>query len=358
MRDQLKKHLSFASSLLMSALLCSVLALGIRADTQSALALQQQAEPVMTARQRRLLVPGGDAFGIKVYASGVMVVGTADIETPEGVRNPATDAGVKVKDIITAVDGTAVHTVEDLSERLQNCDGVPVTVTLQRKGNTFDAVITPVCSTDGKFQVGLWVRDSTAGIGTMTFYDPTSGWFGGLGHAICDVDTGEIVPIDSGVVVGAKVLDVRKGVKGAAGELVGVFDDNQQIGSLYVNCGVGVFGEALQADTLSGEAIPIAFKEEIKEGPAQIICAASGKPETYDIAITRIMTATGASGKSMAIQVTDDRLIALTGGIVQGMSGSPILQDGRLVGAVTHVMLGDPTRGYGIFIESMLEQIP
>ena len=214
MKKPWRKHLSFAGSLLMSALLCTVLALGIRADTQSAMALGS--EPVMTARQRQLLVPGGDAFGVKVYASGVMVVGTADIETPQGVKNPATDAGVRVKDIITAVDGVSVNTVEDLSDRLQNCDGDPVMVTLQREDETFDAVITPVCSTEGKFQVGLWVRDSTAGIGTVTFYDPASGWFGGLGHAICDVDTGEVIPIDSGTVVGAKVLDVRKGVKGVA----------------------------------------------------------------------------------------------------------------------------------------------
>ena len=356
MREPWRKHLSFAGSLLTSALLCTVLALGIRADTQSAMALQS--EPVMTARQRQLLVPGGDAFGIKVYASGVMVVGTADIETPQGVKNPATDAGVRVKDIITAVDGVPINTVEDLSARLQNCDGAPVTVTLQREDKSFDAVITPVCSIDGKFQVGLWVRDSTAGIGTVTFYDPASGWFGGLGHAICDVDTGEIIPIDSGTVVGAKVLDVRKGVKGSAGELIGIFDDNQQLGSLKINCNVGVFGQAEQSDAWGGEAIPIAFKEEIREGPAQIICAASGQPQTYDIEITRVMTATGANGKSMAIEVVDPDLIALTGGIVQGMSGSPILQDGRLVGAVTHVMLGDPTCGYGIFMESMLEQIP
>ena len=158
--------------------------------------------------------------------------------------------------------------------------------------------------------------------------------------------------------MGAKVLDVRKGVKGAAGELIGIFDDSQQLGSLKVNCNAGVFGQAEQPDAWQGEAIPIAFKEEIREGAAQIVCSASGQPRTYDIEITRVMTATGANGKSMAIEVVDPELIALTGGIVQGMSGSPILQDGRLVGAVTHVMLGDPTRGYGIFIESMLEQIP
>ncbi|MBQ3390975.1 MAG: SpoIVB peptidase [Clostridia bacterium] len=355
MKTQRKRIVSFIESLLISALLCAVLAAGIQLETPQVQALSQGMQQVMAARQRRLLIPGGDVFGIKVYALGVMVVGTAEVETEQGQVNPAAQAGIRVKDVITCVDGEPIRTVEKLMQRLQDCDGSPITLTLKRKDESVETVITPVWSAEGKYQVGLWVRDSTAGIGTMTFYDPATDCFGGLGHAICDVDTGEVIPIDSGVVIGAKILDVRRGVRGTAGELSGMFDDNVTIGTLRTNCEAGIFGRLSESSAAEGEAVPIAFREEIREGAATVICAASGKPEEYAIQINRVLSATGSGGKSMVIQVTDDRLIALTGGIVQGMSGSPILQDGRLVGAVTHVLVGDPTKGYGIFIESMLE---
>ena len=335
MREPWRKHLSFAGSLLTSALLCTVLALGIRADTQSAMALQS--EPVMTARQRQLLVPGGDAFGIKVYASGVMVVGTADIETPQGVKNPATDAGVRVKDIITAVDGVPINTVEDLSARLQNCDGAPVTVTLQREDKSFDAVITPVCSTDGKFQVGLWVRDSTAGIGTVTFYDPASGWFGGLGHAICDVDTGQIMPLSQGEIVEASIIGVDPGSSGDPGQLQGAFVAQKASGLLYANSYNGVYGQLFDAPAYA-QTIPMAQSQEVTEGPAQILTTISGEtPAYFDAYIEKVSLSQEEPTKNMVIRITDPDLLEISGGIVQGMSGSPIIQDGMLVGAVTHV---------------------
>lgn len=201
---------------------------------------------------------------------------------------------------------------------------------------------------------GMWVRDSTAGIGTLTFFDPHTGTFGGLGHAICDVDTGEIVPIDKGTVVGATIIDIRKGQKGAAGELVGVFDDSVSIGTLFSNGKTGIFGQAVNTYVPTGPHIQVALRGEVKTGPAHIVCSASGTVQWYQIEITKIIPG-AVDGKSMCISVTDPKMIELTGGIVQGMSGSPIVQNGKLVGAVTHVMLSDPTKGYGIFIESMLE---
>ncbi|MBQ3078243.1 MAG: SpoIVB peptidase [Clostridia bacterium] len=351
-----KRSLSFAGLLLLTAVLC-LFAVSLTRESANTLPASVEALPAVSGRQRTLLVPGGQSFGVKIYASGVMVVGTSEIETPDGVLNPAAEGGVRIKDIITAVGGEKINTVEQLAAALQACGGDPVTLTVMRKDRELTLTVCPVQSVAGGFQVGLWVRDSTAGIGTLTFYDPASGWFGGLGHAICDVDTGEIVPIDSGTVVGATVLDVRRGVKGAAGELVGVFEEGRLLGHLKVNCGAGVFGPAEPAAMPQGEAIPMAYRDEIREGPAEILCSASGKVERYSILITRVMTAAGDSGKSMTLEVTDPRLLELTGGIVQGMSGSPILQDGRLVGAVTHVLVNDPTRGYGIFIENMLRVV-
>ncbi len=303
----------------------------------------------------REVILGGNAFGVKIYASGVMVVGLSDIETDTGTCSPAYEAGIRVKDVITAACGEEITTVEQLSAILGGSGGQAVTLTVLRREDSFEAVVRPVKPTAQEgYMAGMWVRDSTAGIGTLTFFDPQTGTFGGLGHAICDVDTGEIVPIDKGTVVGANIIDIRKGQKGAAGELVGVFDDSISIGTLFSNGKTGIFGQICDAYEPSGPLIPVALRGEVKTGPAHIVCTASGSVQWYEIEITKIMPG-AVDGKSMCISVTDPQLIELTGGIVQGMSGSPIVQNGKLVGAVTHVMLSDPTKGYGIFVESMLE---
>ena len=284
-----------------------------------------------------------------------MVVGLSDIETDTGTRSPAYEAGIRVKDVITAACGEQITTVEQLSEILGGSSGQAVTLTVLRREDTFEAVVLPAKPTGQEgYMAGMWVRDSTAGIGTLTFFDPHTGTFGGLGHAICDVDTGEIVPIDKGTVVGATIIDIRKGQKGAAGELVGVFDDSVSIGTLFSNGKTGIFGQAVNTYVPSGPHIQVALRGEVKTGPAHIVCSASGSVQWYQIEITKIIPG-AVDGKSMCISVTDPKMIELTGGIVQGMSGSPIVQNGKLVGAVTHVMLSDPTKGYGIFIESMLE---
>ncbi|NLT58594.1 MAG: SpoIVB peptidase [Clostridiales bacterium] len=351
-----KKLLSLTCSFVASMALCFGLVTTASVQVDSAAVLPAQ-EAAALKQPVKMLVPGGEAFGVKVYANGVMVVGLSDINTAEGVKSPAYAAGIRTKDVITAVNGDPINTVERIADILSGCGGSPITVTVSRKGVFFDATLMPALSTDNQYRIGLWVRDSTAGIGTLTFYDPETGCFGGLGHAICDIDTGEVVPIDSGTVVGAKVVDVKRGQKGEAGELVGIFDEEIRFGKLYQNCEVGIFGMADSPLVIERQAVPIAGKYEVREGPATIICSASGLPEEYRITINKVMLNSGVAGKSMAIQVTDERLIALTGGIVQGMSGSPILQKGKLVGAVTHVMLGDPTKGYGIFIETMLKEV-
>ncbi len=305
--------------------------------------------------QGREVIPGGTAFGVKVYASGVMVVGISDIETDVGLKSPAYEAGIRVKDIITEVSGSAVSTVEHLSELLTGSSGQAVALTVQRGNNQFETTLHPVMESETEgYKVGMWVRDSTAGIGMMTYYDPTTGLFGGLGHAISDVDTGEIVPIDYGTVVGAEIIDVRPGQKGTAGELVGVFDDSLMIGELFHNGKTGVFGIADSRYSPSEQTVPIALKSEIREGPAEVITSVTGIRTSYDIEITKVMQG-AVDGKSMCITVTDPELIAITNGIVQGMSGSPIIQNGKLVGAITHVTLQDPTKGYAIFIETMIE---
>ena len=208
----------------------------------------------------REVILGGAAFGVKVYASGIMVVGIPEIETDDSAASPAYGAGVRIKDIIIKADGTEVKTVEQLAKVIDNCGGQAVSLTVARKGEKFETPVTPVKAADGHVKIEMWARGSTAGIGTITFYDPQTGVFGGLGHAICNVDMGEIVPIEKGAVVGARIIDIRKGQKGAAGELVGIFDDSVSMGTLFSNGKTGVFGQMEQDYEPQGELVEVALK--------------------------------------------------------------------------------------------------
>ena len=200
-------------------------------------------------------------------------------------------------------------------------------------------------------------RDSTAGIGTVTFYNPENGLFGGLGHGICDVDTNSLMPMKNGDIVPVTISGVTKGQKGAAGELRGYFSSNQAIGNLFINSDEGVYGQ-LDASPVEQQALPVAMKQEVKEGPAQILTTvADGEPQYYNVTIESIEYKNSSRVKNLVVLVTDEVLLEKTGGIVQGMSGSPIIQNGKIVGAVTHVFLNDPTRGYGIFAENMVENL-
>lgn len=306
--------------------------------------------------EEKLLVPCGTPFGIKMFTNGVMVVGVADIESTGKMVNPAAVAGVKVGDIITAVNGKAVTQNSQVAKLIESSAGKSVELSIKRNEETLTATLTPILSdVDGSYKGGLWVRDSTAGIGTVTFYDPSTGSFGGLGHGICDVDTNELMPLRSGDVVSVTISGIVKGQKGRAGELRGYFNNDFPVGQLQANSEGGVYG-TLNSSPVSTEAIPLAVKQEVKTGAAQIYTTVDGTmPKAYQIEIESINYQDGTKTKNLVVKVTDPELLSKTGGIVQGMSGSPIVQNGKLVGAVTHVFVNDPTRGYGILAENMLE---
>ena len=308
--------------------------------------------------QRRYVVPVGHTVSIKLFSRGVMVVGLADVATEQGDTSPARQCGLRTGDIITHIDGRQVDTIEEVQSLLQAAGGETMAIQLTRGGRMVETETAAVqCMNDGSYRLGAWIRDSMAGIGTITYYDPDSGKFAALGHGINDIDTKLLMPLESGAIMGARVSDVQTGQKGTPGELHGTFDLEQDLGTLYANTDCGVFGVTSGAGgCFAGEAVPVAAKREVKVGAATILSNVEGDSvEEFDVEILRIYRCTGQDSRSMMIRVTDEDLLARTGGIVQGMSGSPILQDGKLVGAVTHVLVNDPTCGYAIFADTMLE---
>lgn len=333
------------------ALVCSLAA--------AALQLGQPGESVECfGQQRQYVIPVGHTVGIKLFSRGVMVVGLADVTTEHGEESPARQCGLRTGDIITHIDGRQVDTIEEVQSLLQAAGGEPMAIQLTRGGRMVETETAAVqCMTDGSYRLGAWIRDSMAGIGTITYYDPDSGKFAALGHGINDVDTKLLMPLESGAIMGSRVSDVQVGQKGTPGELHGTFDLDQDLGTLYANTDCGVFGvTAGDSTAFSGEKVPVAKKSEVKVGEATILSNVEGdQVEEFDVEILRIYRCGAQDSRSMMIRVTDEDLLAKTGGIVQGMSGSPILQDGKLVGAVTHVLVNDPTCGYAIFADSMLE---
>lgn len=301
------------------------------------------------------VVVSGAPFGIKMFTEGVMVVGLSEIPTASGTANPAQDAGIKIGDIIKKINGKQVTSNEDTAQIISLSQGRPMTVELVRKNEPLTVTLQAVQGEDGSWRAGIWVRDSSAGVGTMTFYDPATQTFAGLGHAVCDVDTGEILPLMSGEIVPVLINGVVKSQSGTPGELRGTFTSTSAIGQLKINSETGVYGSMLQTPS-EGLTVPLAMKQEICEGPATILTTLSGNtPKEYQIVIEKINLQDANPTKNMVIRVTDPDLLEIAGGIVQGMSGSPILQNGKLVGAVTHVFVNQPTRGYAIFAENMLK---
>lgn len=306
----------------------------------------------LTVSDRQYLAISGDIIGLRLFTKGVMIVGVDSIETAEGTFSPGNSAGLVKGDVITSVNGIEIFNSNSLNEIISTSEGRALEIIFTRSSQSYVTHLTPVYSaSEQKYKGGLWVRDSAAGIGTMTFYDCDSGTFAALGHGVCDIDTGEILPLSDGDIVSAGITGCTKGVKGKAGELCGVFQSDP-IGELYFNTEKGIFG-VLESFDKNAQRLPVATKQEVKKGKAQIVSTVDGGGKKfYDIEILKVGEADG--NKNMVIKVTDEELIEKTGGIVQGMSGSPIVQNGRLVGAVTHVLVGDPTKGYGIFIENML----
>lgn len=308
----------------------------------------------VTVVEKPAVVLGGRPFGVKLYTDGVLVVSLSEVDGKGGNKHPARNAGLKVGDLILSIDGEDVYTNEQVSEIVKKSAGKAMTLRIKRDGIESDLRFSAVFSESERcYKAGIWVRDSSAGIGTLTFYDPVTRIASGLGHAVCDVDTGEIVPISSGEIVPARIYSVRKSESGSPGELRGGFELGSY-GPLLVNGASGVYSYC--ANGVSGDTVETLLKQEIKTGEAYILTTVNGtQPQRYTARITQIRHRDENATRNMIVEITDERLLKKTGGIVQGMSGSPIIQNGKLVGAITHVFVNDPTKGYAIFAENMLE---
>ncbi len=299
------------------------------------------------------LIPGGSVLGIQMNTQGVLVAETPQVDTAQGPVWPARDAGLLPGDIILAVDGRPTTTAAELSAAAAELGETPVTIRLQRGTEQLELPLTPATDGEGARRLGLWLRDGIAGVGTLTYIDPETGDFGALGHGVNDAATGVLLPLGSGTVCRAEVVDVTLGLAGTPGALSGSFDMGARLGGLEKNTPCGIFGRLQTPLESYGEALPVADSDDIHSGAATIRSTVAGNEvREYDVQISRMAAGNGAT---LNIRVTDPELLRLTGGIVQGMSGSPIIQDGKLIGAVTHVLIDDPSRGYGIVLETMLE---
>lgn len=297
----------------------------------------------------------GTPFGMKLYTDGVLVIDMTDVPTEKGNINPAKKAGIIKGDYIVSVDGRKISTNEELSSAVEASAGNEMRFEIKRNGKTKIIRFCAVPSKEtGTYKIGLWVRDSSAGIGTLTFYSPATGIVCGLGHGVCDEDTEELLKLDSGELVTAEIISVEKGGSGSPGQLKGKFTYGT-IGAIDLNSECGVFS-LLKGKLNLSKLTEIALKQEVKDGEAQLLCTVNGEsPKLYSCTVKKRSSAYLSPTQNLTVTVTDDELLGLTGGIVQGMSGSPILQNGKLIGAVTHVLIDDSTKGYGIFAENMLK---
>lgn len=302
------------------------------------------------------LIPGGKSVGIAIETEGLVVVGASDLGNSV---SPARQAGLKPGDIITQVNGQDVRTAEELAEKVKL--GEAASLTVRRGDETLDLQLTPARDPrDGSTRIGAWVRSSTAGVGTLTFVNPQTGEFAALGHAISDIDTGVTLPVAEGGIYESRIVQINRGEKGLPGEIVGDFiGEAQEIGEITDNNDFGIYGAAYAGDVKElpyAEGLPIGARSQMHTGDAQILTTLDDGVEAFDCEIEHIEHGEDAQLRSIVVHITDEELIERTGGIVQGMSGSPIIQDGRLIGAVTHVFVNDPTMGYGLYIEWMLAQ--
>ena len=318
-----------------------------------------QAMPVRAEnRERPVVQVCGNTVGIYMETDGVMVIDVSQIPTSDGLYADPSRNIIRAGDYICAVNGTALTGKRQLTEIVAGCGGEALELLIRRDGQEIPVSVQPALSSDGTYKIGVWVRDNIQGIGTLTYVEE-DGSFGALGHAISDVDTGEILNLKDGELYLTEILSVVKGQKGIPGELQGVihYEQGNRLGSIIANSGLGIHGtvDASVMGELDLQSVEVAWKEEVTAGPAQILASVDGTVCAYDAEITKIDDNAEDTNKNFTIRVTDDSLLEKTGGIVQGMSGSPILQNGRLVGAVTHVFVADASCGYGIFIENMLD---
>ncbi|KHD13547.1 SpoIVB peptidase [Clostridium butyricum] len=306
------------------------------------------------------LYPGGVPIGVRVSSEGVLVVGYSDIEiNNEKEESPGKVGGLEIGDVILKINGIEMHNSRDLVKAIKQSEKDSIKVDILRHGENITKIVTLKKENNKEYKIGLWIRDSTAGVGTMTFYDDASKKFGALGHPITDSDTNEPFLIKDGDVIESSIISIRKGEKGSPGELKGIFiNESNPTGEIDKNTQSGIFGQ-LNSNILQKSDIKrlkVGFRDEIVPGKAKIITTIDENgPQEYEIEIEKLLNQNVASSKSMVIKVTDPRLLEKTGGIVQGMSGSPIIQNNKIVGAVTHVLINKPDTGYGIYIEWMLQ---
>ena len=292
------------------------------------------------------VVPVGRAIGMKLYTEGVLVVGMSEIEG----KKPYEKSGIQEGDIILQINQNEIDTTEDLMQMVNECNGKALSIKYMHGEETTTTNITPIKNANNEYKLGLWVRDAAAGVGTLTFYEPSSKMFGTLGHGILDVDTSDLIKIENGELVTTNIISVVKGEKGSPGEIRGTIETGYNIGDISKNTEFGVFGKLNNPSYIG-----VSEKDEVEVCPREEI--QNGKKEYYNIEIQKIFTNNNQDNKSMLIKITDEKLIEKTGGIIQGMSGAPIIQNGRFVGAVTHVLVNDPTLGYGVFADIMLKQM-
>lgn len=307
------------------------------------------------------LVPGGQSIGVLLHAEGVMIVGQSIVQDLKGNKfNPAREAGVQTGDVILKINGKPVNSDEQVAKIVNETGrkGSELNLLIKRKGEVFNKKVKPIlCNETRRYRIGLYIRDSAAGVGTLTFYDPVTHKYGALGHIITDTDTNQPIDVGDGKIVRSSIQGIQAGKKGLPGEKIGMFiDDRDFAGNIEENTKLGIYGKINKVPAgFTTTALPIALADQIKPGPAKILTVLEGeKVEEFSIEIKRIMPQNQPDSKGLIIEITDPRLLKRTGGIIQGMSGSPIIQNGKIAGAVTHVFINDPTRGYGCLIEWML----
>ena len=308
------------------------------------------------------VVPMGNLIGAKLYTSGVLVVGMSEIQGDDQQKHkPYEGSGIEEGDMIVEMDSKKIANTDELVETVNSSKGKVIQIKYMRNDETITTSIQPIKSEDNEYKLGLWVRDAAAGVGTLTFYEPSTGKFAALGHGIVDVDTGDIINIANGELVTSNLVAIKKGEKGTPGEIKASIDSGVTIGNISKNTNFGVFGLVSNKNNLNlngAKEYEVALRSEIQTGEAEIICELENeKKEQYKIEISKIYTSNNYDNKSMMIKITDERLLQKTGGIIQGMSGSPIIQNGKFVGAITNVLVSDPTTGYAIFGDLMVKQM-
>lgn len=310
---------------------------------------------------RTKVIPVGNIAGVKLYTNGVLVVGMSEIEGQDNKKyKPYENTGIKEGDTITKINQKQINSTEELIETVNSSQGKQINMQYIHGEQTKECSILPVKTSNSQYKLGLWVRDSAAGVGTVSFYEPSSKTFGALGHGITDIDTNELINIASGEFVTTRILNITKGESGNPGKIQGTVENQANIGKIYKNSKFGIYGKVDNVSSLNLDTtkeMEVALREEIQTGKATILCSLDNqKPQEYEIEIEKIYKENNYDNKSMQIKITDQKLLEKTGGIIQGMSGSPVIQNGKFCGAVTHVLVNNPTEGYAVFGDIMLKQ--